>query len=234
MAWLGDSWEQTLEFFLLFKRSQGLSDASLAPATFNTRRKVLKSFFGWTMSEGVITSDPMAGIKNRREGDVPRAVDEDVVRRLLALSDRTMFAGMMDYGLLVLSMDTGIRPKEALGLRSQDFDFANLTVTIPAEIAKMRVTRTLPITPVTAEVVRRLLLVRHKAWPEDAPVFCNQDGSPFCRNSWDRRLRKYSRLLGTKVRPYDLLPSFASTHSSPQSRCTERFQEPAQGRRSFP
>ena len=247
IASLGESWEQALEFFLLFKQSQGLSErtlddyrdhvprffkltganladakelrlavmryfaasASLAPATFNTRRKELKSFFGWTISEGVISSDPMVGIKARREDDVPRSVEEDVIRRLLDLPDKKTFAGTRDYALLVLSMDTGIRPKEALGLRPRDFDFTNLMVTIPAGIAKTRVTRILPIGPVTADTVRRLLLTRHPARAADAPVFCNQDGRPFCRNSWDRRVRKYSKQLGVKVRPYDLRHSFA-------------------------
>lgn len=241
------SWKDVFEFFLLFKRSQGVSErtlddyrdhiprffestradmsdsealrmavikyfadsAALAPATYNTRRKELKSFFSWAVSEQIIESDPMAGIKTRKEDDVPRSVEEDVIRRLLALPDQRTFAGLRDYALLILTLDTGIRPKEALALRLRDFDFANLLVTIRAEIAKTRVTRVLPISAVTAHSIRRLLKVRHPEWPDDGPVFCNQDGQPLNRASWDRRLRNYSRTLGVTVRPYYLRHSFA-------------------------
>jgi site-specific recombinase XerD len=33
--------------------------SSLAPATFNTRRKTLKAFFSWAVSEGVVPDNPM-------------------------------------------------------------------------------------------------------------------------------------------------------------------------------
>lgn len=72
------------------------ASASLAPATFNTRRKELKSSLRWALSEGIIAEDPIAGTRARREDDVPRAVEEDAIRRLLAPPDKTTFVGLRE------------------------------------------------------------------------------------------------------------------------------------------
>jgi site-specific recombinase XerD len=39
------------------------STASLSRATFNTRRKTLKAFFSWMKCEGMMTGDPLDGIR---------------------------------------------------------------------------------------------------------------------------------------------------------------------------
>ncbi|HHY37513.1 MAG TPA: tyrosine-type recombinase/integrase [Clostridia bacterium] len=241
-------WDDVADYFLLFKRSQGVSQrtledysyhlslflrrasladiqdyeslrasvlryfadgSSLAPATFNTRLKILRSFFSWCVSEGYIPANPVEGIKNRKCGETPRAAGEDTLRRLLSLPDVRTFAGLRDRALLILTLDTGIRPKEACGLRIGDFDLRGLEVTIPASVAKTRVSRTLPISPVTADAVGKLISARHPSWDDAVPVFCTEDGKTMTHNAWDRRLQIYSQRLGVKVRPYDLRHSFA-------------------------
>ncbi len=68
---------------------------------------MLRGFFEWAKSEGIVKADIMRGIAMRRENDVPRSVDEDLIKKLLALPDTTTFAGLRDLALLVLTMDTG-------------------------------------------------------------------------------------------------------------------------------
>jgi site-specific recombinase XerD len=115
-------WEEYLDYFLLFKKAQGLAErtlsdykehvtkffkvshasiedynglklavlkyfaesASLSPYTFNTRRKLLKVFFSWAASEGIITENPV-NIKKRKEDEVPRAVNQGVITQLLSI-----------------------------------------------------------------------------------------------------------------------------------------------------
>ncbi|NPV70424.1 MAG: tyrosine-type recombinase/integrase [Firmicutes bacterium] len=183
--------------------------SSLAPSTYNKRLQVLKTFFSWCVSEGYLPADPIHGVKRRREGETPRAAGEDALRRLLSVPDRATFTGLRDYALLLLALDTGIRPKEACSLKIHHFNLRGLEATVPREAAKTRVSRTLPISLVTAEAVKKLIAARHPSWDERIPVFCTEDGRFMTHNAWDRRLQLYSKAAGVKVRPYDLRHSFA-------------------------
>ena len=129
--------------------------ASAAPTTFNIRRRVLRGFFEWAKSEGIVGTEIMRGIAMRRKNDVPRSVDEHLIKKLLALTDITTFAGLRDLALLVLTVDTGIRPKEAFGLLLDDLNLRSLEMVIRAPVAKTRVPRTQTIPPIAAEKLRK-------------------------------------------------------------------------------
>lgn len=177
--------------------------------THNTRRKKLKTFFKWMLEEGLITADPMSTIKKRKEDLKPRPATEEAIKRLFDLPDRRTFIGLRDYSLLLLSLDCGIRPSEALQLIPENVDLRSLQVEIPTSIAKTRISRTLPIMPQTAEALRKLMMVRHQEW-KNAPLFCNQDGGRLTSRGWAHRLEAYSRKLGVKITPYQLRHSFGT------------------------
>ena len=61
----------------------------------------MRVFFEWAVNEGLVPSSPMTGITKRKENDVPRLVDEEVMKRLLRLLSR--FAGLRDLSLMVTS-----------------------------------------------------------------------------------------------------------------------------------
>lgn len=240
-------WRKCLEYFLLFKRAQGLAQrtlndyqyhvelffrntqvdledyddlrlavmkyfadsSSLSPATFNTRRKTLKAFFSWTVSESITPENPIMSIKKRKEDELPRSVKEEVVEKLLTVINQKTFGGVRDYTLLILTMDTGIRPKEAFGLRMANFNGKGCEMIVPADIAKTRVSRTLPLSPITVGAINRLITVRHESWNKDVPLFCTEIGTMMTHYTWGRRMRIYSDKIGFKVRPYDLRHTFA-------------------------
>lgn len=179
-----------------------------APATHNIQRKYLKAFFAWTVQEGIFPANPVEGIKQRREEPRVRDLDESKLQALLAAPDRKMFSGLRDYVLICLSIDTGIRPKEALALSPQNFNLASREVHIPAIVAKTRVSRTLPISPLTVDGIRRLISVRPGSW-KDTPLFCTAEGKPMITSAWTHRLDKYGKKLGFKISAYDLRHAFA-------------------------
>ncbi|BAF60316.1 integrase [Pelotomaculum thermopropionicum SI] len=179
------------------------------PATFNLRLVNLKAFFDWCIQEGIFTDNPLAGFKRRKaEGRVVN-IEEEKLARLLTLPNKETFAGLRDYALLLLTLDTGIRPKEAFSLLVDDINLRSLEVCIRSEIAKTRTTRTLPISPVTAQVIRELLQSRHPAWKNSTPVFCSSEGGKMTDLKWGDRLEVYSKQLGVWIRPYDLRHAFA-------------------------
>lgn len=182
---------------------------NIKPATYNLRLAYLKSFFAWSAKEGYIDENPLETLKKRKAQERIVDIPEDILEKLLKLPDQTTFTGVRDHALIILCLDIGIRPKEALSLTINDFDLKRLIVTVPAEIAKTRIARTLPIIRATAEAIDYLIQIRHPSWNSNAPVFCSNEGTKMNTSSWGDRLELYSKQLGFKICPYDLRHSFA-------------------------
>lgn len=183
--------------------------AALAPATYNLDFEYLRAFVRWLLDERHLTEDPMRGLHKRRDEGRARALDEGLLTWLLALPDTRSYAGLRDRAVLLLTLDTGIRPSEALGLHPADVDFATRTVLVPAEVAKARRPRTLPLSPATLAALRRLLAARPTWFAADATLFASETGAHLHPNTWNDRIRGYARRLGADFTPYDLRHSFA-------------------------
>lgn len=185
-------------------REHFASLAGKSPATYNLSRAYLKAFFRWCVSEGYLAGNPLEGVPKRKDEGRPRSVDGETVKVLLSLPDKSTYAGIRDYALILLQLDAGIRPGEALQLTPSCFDLKGLEVMVPASVAKTRQARVVVISPQTAKAIKRLLAVRPCEWKEDVPVFTSQDGRTMLETSWAHRLRKYSQRLGVRVTPYTL------------------------------
>jgi integrase/recombinase XerD len=57
-------------------------------------------------------------------------IDEDALGKLVSAPNLNTFAGIRDYALILLQLDTGIRPKEALTLIETDVCFNPMLVNI--------------------------------------------------------------------------------------------------------
>jgi len=181
---------------------------NISPATFNIWRAYLKAFFSYLVQEGVIPKNPIDFPKRKDEGKA-RNVSQEILIELLKLPDKKTFAGLRDYCLILLTLDTGIRPQEALSLLPKDINLPGLEVTIRKEIAKTKATRTVPISPLTATHIQKLLKVRLSTWHENIPVFCSYEGKTMLETSWAHRLKKYSQQIGHSITPYSWRHSFA-------------------------
>ena len=146
----------------------------------------------------------------KRRRTQARIVDLDinVLKQLLKLPEQSTFVGFRDYSMFLITLDTGIRPSEMLSLMQDDFDLAGGQVRLRPEITKTRVGRILPISPKTVQAVREILKIRPKEW-RLSTVFCSYEGKRLAIRSWEHRLEYYSKLLGSKIRPYDLRHNFA-------------------------
>jgi integrase len=133
-----------------------LGQKDIKPATYNSRLVYLRSFFKWCVEQGILSDNPLAGFKKRKDEGRVVQIDENVLTDLLKLPDKSTYAGLRDYALLRLSLDTGIRPKEAFSLMECDYNYRAYEVVVDAEKAKTRVSRTLHITPQTAQAIDEL------------------------------------------------------------------------------
>ncbi|RYD05022.1 hypothetical protein N752_11705 [Desulforamulus aquiferis] len=106
------------------------------------------------------------------------------MQQLLTLPNQKTFSGLRDFALIMLTLDTGIRPKEAFSLLESDINLKNYSVEVRAQIAKTRVSRSLPILPATAQVIKKLLSARHPDWNNNVPVFSTADGTFLNACTW--------------------------------------------------
>jgi site-specific recombinase XerD len=173
--------------------------------TYNFRFRALKVFFDFCLEENMMEAPhPLKGLKRKKGVNRIVNIENDVIERLLSLPDKKTYAGLRNYTCLLYSLDNGTRPSESLSLKISDFNLSELLVTIPANIAKTRISRTLPITIQTANSIRKLIHARHPDWDNEVPLFCSQDGSPLSENSWGHIMHKYSEILGVSITPYSL------------------------------
>lgn len=182
-----------------------LSQDGISPATYNNRLKTFRPFFDFATGEGAFRESPASGLKYRREA--PRIVDHpaDNIRKVIDSIRMDTFAGLRDRTLLLFSIDTGIRPSEALQLRVQDIDIRLLRAAIRACTSKTGRGRTVYFSEKTSSLLEKLLSVRPEEWGDDVPVFCSSFGIPWNTHSWSLQLLRYARKAGLKrLSAYDL------------------------------
>ncbi len=187
-----------------------LGEQGIKPASYNLRLTDLSGFFSWAVEEGLIPENPVAGYKAKRKE--PRIVDlkDEVLQRLLKLPDARRYAGLRDRALMMLTLDTGIRPSEGHALLISDVDLDAGTVTVRQEVAKTHRGRTLYMVAETVKAIRALIRVRPQEWDNcRVPLFATESGGHMDKDSWGDRMEEYSKKLGTKVRAYDLRHAFA-------------------------
>ncbi len=185
-----------------------MGQEGIAPATFNIRLIYLRAFFSYCADNGYLIWNPLMKIKKRKTQDRIVDIPEEVLKKLLKLPNKETFCGLRDYTLILLTFDTGIRPSEAFSLFPNHLNLDYLRVTIPAESAKTRQERILPITAITAQTVKQLINAHSPDW-EDSPIFCSYTGNKLDRSSWAKRLKGYSQELSYQITPYDLRHAFA-------------------------
>lgn len=186
-----------------------LGQENIKPATYNNRLVYLRTFFIWCVEHGVLSDNPLAGFKKRKDEGRIVHIDEKVLIDLLKLPDQSTYAGLRDYTLLLIFLDSGIRPKEAFGLMETDYNSRACELTVDASKAKTRISRTLHVTPQTAKAIDELLSIRPDEWKNKAPIFCTNEGKPLNRHTWGDRIEMYCKKLGTRFHPYALRHAFS-------------------------
>ena len=107
-------------------------------------------------------------------------LEQDEVRELLGVIDRSDDRGRRDYALFALMFNTGARVQEILNLRPRD-----VRLDSPAQVrltGKGNKIRVCPIWATTANLLRPLCTVREsECAADDLPLFVNQRGQPLTR-----------------------------------------------------
>jgi site-specific recombinase XerD len=181
--------------------------ATKAPATFNRPYSNLLCFFSWCQRKGYLKCNPLVNteLKKKRDEGTLRHVDENILKLLIASFDLTTYSGLRNYALIILTLDTGIRPNEALNLTVGDYMTSKIK--IRREVAKNRTERILPLSASCSEILKRLISYKDINWPDY--LFLTSEGNKMSVNRWEKILELASKRIGHKVTPYMLRHSFA-------------------------
>jgi integrase len=93
----------------------------VAASTRNIRLRYLNSFFNWCVAQGYLPANPTAGVKRAKEDLTNvRHVPLEEVKKLLAAPDKKSFCGLRDYCIMLVQIDTGVRPGELFQVKVDD------------------------------------------------------------------------------------------------------------------
>lgn len=107
----------------------------------------------------IIEENPILklGIKRKKEDAEPRPAEKESLKKILNLLDLNSYTEFRDYVFILLTLDTGIRPAEAVQVYENLFDYYNKDLRITPSIGKCNKSRILPLSDGVIKYVKRLL-----------------------------------------------------------------------------
>jgi site-specific recombinase XerD len=184
--------------------------ADKAPATYNVPLTYLNAFYNWAVDvEQILPQNPIKVLKFKKRKDEGRVrnIPEEDIKKLLSAINLTTYAGYRDYCIILVTLDTGIRPSELFQLKESDFNAISKTLFVSRDVAKTRTDRFLPLTPQTVELLQKMIEIKNDTWGD--MLFYTYDGNKMSTERWSKRLTQYKEMTGVKITPYDLRHTFA-------------------------
>lgn len=172
-----------------------VDQTGISARTTNNIIRNLRVFFNWAEENRIIYNNPMTKINLLKEESTTFEVfNDDDVRKLLQSPNIKTFTGFRDYVMMLVLVDTGIRIGELTNLRIENVDFKLRQITIPAEVAKSRTLRVVPISRKTRDELEKL--VDYINVELDDYLFLSQFGERFHSDSFSKLLRNYGKKAG--------------------------------------
>jgi site-specific recombinase XerD len=94
-----------------------------SPATANVRHRSLRRFAGWLADEGILDSNPLAGMRQPKVDSpvVPKLSDDELAALIAACKGRE-FRDRRDEAIVRVMAETGARADETVGMTLADVD----------------------------------------------------------------------------------------------------------------
>jgi len=127
--------------------------AERAPVVANREQNTLSSVFSWAVSEGLVLTNPVLGLR-KRHNEVPkeRVLSDGEIRTLW---HATAVMGPAFRDILRLILLTGQRPGEVAGIRGGEVNFEHALWTLPPERVKNKRRHLVPLTGEALTIIRK-------------------------------------------------------------------------------
>ena len=202
---------RTVRGFLAF-----LADKNYQRSSISRKLSVLRGFYRWLVTEGVLSVDPVPRRSTmKKEVKLPRFLTNEEVVRLIDSPKSGTYSETLrnrDVSLLELIYASGLRVSEVHGLDIGDVDFHSKTVKVIGKGDKERLT--LLGVPAKTTLQRYINMDRPKIKNFDTSdsLFLSKQGTRLSIRSIQNLVKKYARLagLGNEVHTHTLRHSFAT------------------------
>lgn len=197
------------EYIYHIKDKRNLSNVSLY-----TKIAILKSFFNFLQSDGIISENPATIIKlPRKEKSIPKVVSEADFKRLISCikfsPNRCKKNYIRDMLIFHMLYYCGLRKGELLNLDWDDLDLGKDTLTV--RTSKNKTGRIVPIHPEVKGLLDTYLAQRLPL--ENRALFIGEKGNRMCKASFTNMMNTYLKISGLKKKGYSahsLRHSFAT------------------------
>ena len=190
--------------------SAWLSSREYAPSTIARRLASLRSFYRYQRRQGVVTSDPVGGLRNPKQPRrLPKLLRVEDVIRLLDAIPTTDGLGVRDRAMFETLYGGGLRVGELVGLDLGDLDEEQAMVRVRG---KGRRERLCPVGPMAMEWLGRWKALRRPSKVGETALFLNHRGTRLTSRSVGRLLQDHLIGLGLDPAssPHTLRHSFAT------------------------
>jgi integrase/recombinase XerC len=194
----------------LRRYSAWLTGRGYAPSTVARRLASLRSFFRFLRRQGLVTSDPSAGLRNPKQARrLPRLLRVDEVIRLLETVPRDTPPGIRDRAMLETLYGGGLRVGELVALNVEDIDGDQELVRVRGKGRRERLS---PIGAMAVDWLKRWLPLRQPRAVREPALFLNQRGTRLTARSVGRLLEGHLLRAGLvdTASPHTLRHSFAT------------------------
>ncbi len=183
------------------------------PRTTARLLSTLRRFYRYQVREGRLESDPSARIDAPRLArQLPGALSEEEVERLLRAPDSGTLLGLRDRTMLELLYATGLRVSELVGLRLEQLNLRQGVVRLSGKGNKERL---VPLGEQAMDWVSRYLV---EARPKlagrsgDAALFFSRRGRPMARQTFWHLIKRHARNaeIARPLSPHTLRHAFAT------------------------
>ncbi len=190
--------------------SAWLSGRDYAPSTIARRLASLRSFYRYQRRQGVMTSDPVGGLRNPKQPRrLPKLFRVEEVIGLLDSIPTADAAGVRDRAMFETLYGGGLRVGELVGLDLDDIDEEAGLVRVRG---KRRRERLSPVGPMAMGWIARCRVLRVPKLATERALFLNQKGGRLSSRSVGRLLEAHllRRGLDPSASPHTLRHSFAT------------------------
>ena len=180
--------------------------------TINNYIRNLRAFFNWYADEHPPRDSPMKKIRPLKDERQKREyLEDDEVRKLLNIFDKSYFSERRDVTIILLLLDTGMRLGECLALKIDSVDLVERTIVIPAETTKGCKERCVFFSTKTARELRRWLAFKDRYIETPVLFPVKATGFPLGVCTFETNFRSYIRRAGINkpISPHALRNNFA-------------------------
>jgi site-specific recombinase XerD len=177
-----------------------LFERELSAYTIRNTVRVLKTFFGWCVAEGLETEDPSTRLViPKLPKRVPRGITMDDFKKLVGV------ASVRDQAILLVLIDCGVRVSELCGMLTSEFELEARTIRV---IGKGDKERFVFLSVATCEAIAKWLALSQN---KSSHLFITEEGLPMQPNTVTQILRRLGKRAGITGRcnPHSFRHGFA-------------------------